>query len=74
MCRKRDPNAKQAWWDDVRIKVRNIVFKEAPELEKCLTGDSRSAPDKVANPYPAVNEEEAKDNTRRIKPLVLTCV
>ncbi|ODG96217.1 MULTISPECIES: DUF1156 domain-containing protein [unclassified Nostoc] len=68
VCRKRDPNAKQAWWDDVRIKVRNIVFKEAPELEKCLTGDSRSAPDKVANPYPAVNEEEAKDNTRRIKP------
>ncbi|MBW4588294.1 DUF1156 domain-containing protein [Aetokthonos hydrillicola Thurmond2011] len=56
VCRKRDPNAEQAWWDDVRIDVRNIVFEKAPELEKCLTEDSRPAADRVADP------------TRRIKP------
>ncbi|AFZ28381.1 adenine-specific DNA methylase containing a Zn-ribbon (plasmid) [Cylindrospermum stagnale PCC 7417] len=56
VCRKRDPNAEQAWWDDVRIDVRNIVFEKAPELEKCLTEDSRPAADRVANPQ------------RRIKP------
>ncbi|MDB9323984.1 DUF1156 domain-containing protein [Nodularia spumigena CS-591/04] len=49
VCRKRDPNAKQAWWDDVRIDVRNIVFEKAPELEKCLTEDSRPAADRVAD-------------------------
>ncbi|OYE01181.1 DUF1156 domain-containing protein [Nostoc sp. 'Peltigera membranacea cyanobiont' 232] len=56
VCRKRDPNAEQAWWDDVRIDVRNIVFEKAPELEKCLTADSRPAADRVADPQ------------RRIKP------
>jgi len=56
VCRKRDPNAEQAWWDDVRIDVRNIVFEKAPELEKCLTEDSRPAADRVADPQ------------RRIKP------
>lgn len=52
VCRKRDPNAEQAWWDDVRIDVRNIVFEKAPELEKCLTEDSRPAADRVADPQP----------------------
>ncbi len=56
VCRKRDPNAEQAWWDDVRTDVRNIVFEKAPELEKCLTEDSRPAADRVADPQ------------RRIKP------
>ncbi|MEH2069919.1 MAG: DUF1156 domain-containing protein [Nostoc sp.] len=56
VCRKRDRNAEQAWWDDVRIDVRNIVFEKAPELEKCLTEDSRPAADRVADPQ------------RRIKP------
>ncbi|MBN3957899.1 MAG: DUF1156 domain-containing protein [Nostoc sp. NMS8] len=56
VCRKRDPNAEQAWWDDVRIDVRNIVFEKAPELEKSLTEDSRPAADRVADPQ------------RRIKP------
>ncbi|MEH1964874.1 MAG: DNA methylase [Nostoc sp.] len=56
VCRKRDPNAEQAWWDDVRIDVRNIVFEKAPELEKCLTEDARPAADRVADPQ------------RRIKP------
>ncbi|BAY49786.1 hypothetical protein SAMD00079811_74150 [Scytonema sp. HK-05] len=56
VCRKRDPNAEQAWWDDVRIDVRNIVFEKAPELEKCLTEDSRPAADRVVDPQ------------RRIKP------
>ncbi|MCC2691619.1 DUF1156 domain-containing protein [Nodularia sp. LEGE 04288] len=56
VCRKRDPNAEQAWWDDVRIDVRNIVFEKAPELEKCLTADSRPAADRVADPQ------------RRVKP------
>jgi len=50
VCRKRDPNAEQAWWDDVRIDVRNIVFEKAPALEECLTADSRPAADRVANP------------------------
>ncbi|BAZ33966.1 hypothetical protein NIES4074_64800 (plasmid) [Cylindrospermum sp. NIES-4074] len=68
VCRKRDPNAEQAWWDDVRIDVRNIVFEKAPELEKCLTEDSRPAADKVAHPYPTANREEDKDTSRRIKP------
>ncbi|MFL9449574.1 DUF1156 domain-containing protein [Tolypothrix bouteillei VB521301_2] len=37
VCRKRDPNAQQAWWDDVRIDVLNIVFEKAPDIEKSLT-------------------------------------
>ena len=56
VCRKRQPNAEQAWWDDVRIEVRNIVFEKAPEIEKSLTADSRPAADRVADPR------------RRIKP------
>ena len=40
----------------MRIDVRNIVFEKAPELEKCLTEDSRPAADRVADPQ------------RRIKP------
>ena len=56
VCRKRDPEAAQAWWDDVRIDVRNIVFEKAPDIEKSLTADSRPAADRVADPR------------RRIKP------
>lgn len=33
VCRKRDPNAAQAWWDDVRPDVANLVEKRAPEFE-----------------------------------------
>ncbi|MEG3934086.1 DUF1156 domain-containing protein [Microcoleus sp. T3_B1] len=36
VCRKRDPNAAQAWWDDLQIEVRNQVFMKAPELEEAL--------------------------------------
>jgi adenine-specific DNA methylase len=50
VCRKRDPNAGQAWWDDVRIDVRNIVFEKAPDIEKSLTADTRPAADRVADP------------------------
>ncbi|MGH8002759.1 MAG: DUF1156 domain-containing protein, partial [Brasilonema sp.] len=50
VCRKRDSQAEQAWWDDVRIDVRNIVFEKAPEIEKSLTEDSRPAADRVADP------------------------
>jgi len=50
VCRKRDPNAAQAWWDDARIDVRNIVFEKAPALEEYLTADSRPAADRIANP------------------------
>jgi adenine-specific DNA methylase len=50
VCRKRQPHAEQAWWDDVRIEVRNIVFEKAPEIEKSLTADSRPAADRVADP------------------------
>ncbi|MDH6074246.1 DUF1156 domain-containing protein [Chrysosporum ovalisporum CS-1034] len=56
VCRKRDPKGEQGWWDDVRMDVRNIVFETAPELEQCLTADSRTAADRVADPQ------------RRIKP------
>ena len=56
VCRKRAPDAEQAWWDDVRRDVRNIVFEKAPEIEKSLTADSRPAADRVA------------DSRRRIKP------
>ncbi|MEA5595495.1 DUF1156 domain-containing protein [Rivularia sp. UHCC 0363] len=50
VCRKRNPEAEQAWWDDVRIDIRNIVFEKAPELEKAIAADSRPDADKVANP------------------------
>jgi putative DNA methylase len=56
VCRKRDRNSEQAWWDDVRIDVRNIVFEKAPEIEKSLTADTRPSADRVADPR------------RRIKP------
>ncbi len=56
VCRKRDRHAEQGWWDDVRTDVRNIVFAKAPELEECLTADSRPVGDRIADPK------------RRIKP------
>jgi len=33
VCRKRDPNAAQAWWDDLRPEVANLVEQRAPEFE-----------------------------------------
>ncbi|WP_204104371.1 MULTISPECIES: DUF1156 domain-containing protein [Spirulina sp. CCY15215] len=33
VCRKRDPNAQQAWWDDLRPEVANLVESRAPEFE-----------------------------------------
>jgi adenine-specific DNA methylase len=33
VCRKRDPNAGQAWWDDLRPEVANLVEARAPEFE-----------------------------------------
>ncbi|MGB7312057.1 MAG: DUF1156 domain-containing protein [Nodosilinea sp.] len=36
ICRKRDPNAGSAWWDEVRIELSNIVTARAPELEEAL--------------------------------------
>ena len=33
VCRKRDPNAAQAWWDDLRPEVSNLVEQRAPEFE-----------------------------------------
>ncbi|MEG5136315.1 MULTISPECIES: DUF1156 domain-containing protein [unclassified Microcoleus] len=33
VCRKRDPNATQAWWDDLRPEVANLVEQRAPEFE-----------------------------------------
>jgi len=33
VCRKCDPNAGQAWWDDLRPEVANLVEKRAPEFE-----------------------------------------
>lgn len=33
ICRKRDPNAGQAWWDDLRPELANLVEKRAPEFE-----------------------------------------
>ncbi|GAB4381674.1 MAG: hypothetical protein Kow00121_40780 [Elainellaceae cyanobacterium] len=33
ICRKRDPNAGQAWWDDLRPDVANLVEQRAPEFE-----------------------------------------
>jgi len=33
VCRKRDPNAEQAWWDDLRPEVANLVESRAPEFE-----------------------------------------
>lgn len=33
VCRKREPNAAQAWWDDLRPEVANLVELRAPEYE-----------------------------------------
>ena len=33
VCRKRDPDAGQAWWDDLRPQVANLVEQRAPEFE-----------------------------------------
>ncbi len=33
VCRKRNPNAEQAWWDDLRPELANLVEKRAPEFE-----------------------------------------
>ncbi|MBD2151076.1 DUF1156 domain-containing protein [Pseudanabaena sp. FACHB-1277] len=33
ICRKRDPNAGQAWWDDLRPEVANLVEQRAPDFE-----------------------------------------
>ncbi|MBW4641399.1 MAG: hypothetical protein KME05_24925 [Gloeocapsa sp. UFS-A4-WI-NPMV-4B04] len=33
VCRKRNPNAGQAWWDDLRPEVANLVEQRAPEFE-----------------------------------------
>ncbi|MBD2038583.1 DUF1156 domain-containing protein [Leptolyngbya sp. FACHB-321] len=33
VCRKRDPKAGQAWWDDLRPDVANLVEQRAPEFE-----------------------------------------
>ncbi|NEO27494.1 MAG: DUF1156 domain-containing protein, partial [Kamptonema sp. SIO4C4] len=33
ICRKRDPNAGQAWWDDLRPEVANLVEQKAPDYE-----------------------------------------
>jgi putative DNA methylase len=33
VCRKRNPDAEQAWWDDLRPELANLVEKRAPEFE-----------------------------------------
>ncbi|MBD2369650.1 DUF1156 domain-containing protein [Leptolyngbya sp. FACHB-402] len=33
VCRKRDPNSGQAWWDDLRPQVAHLVEQRAPEFE-----------------------------------------
>lgn len=33
VCRKRDPQAGQAWWDDLRPQVANLVEHRAPDFE-----------------------------------------
>ena len=33
VCRKRDPNAGSAWWDDIRPELSNLVEQRAPEFE-----------------------------------------
>ena len=33
VCRKRDPAAGSAWWDDLRPEVANLVEERAPEFE-----------------------------------------
>jgi len=33
VCRKRDPDAGSAWWDDLRPELANLVEQRAPEFE-----------------------------------------
>ena len=33
VCRKRNPDAEQAWWDDLRPELANLVETRAPEFE-----------------------------------------
>ena len=33
VCRKRNPSAGQAWWDDLRPELANLVEQRAPEFE-----------------------------------------
>ncbi|MFM1843555.1 MAG: hypothetical protein RLZZ490_2298, partial [Cyanobacteriota bacterium] len=33
VCRKRDPNAGTAWWDDIRPELTRLVEQRAPEFE-----------------------------------------
>ncbi|MGB3299446.1 MAG: DUF1156 domain-containing protein [Phormidesmis sp.] len=33
VCRKRNPEAGQAWWDDLRPELANLVGQRAPEFE-----------------------------------------
>lgn len=33
VCRKRDPDTGQAWWDDLRPELANLVEQRAPEFE-----------------------------------------
>ena len=33
VCRKRNPNAEQAWWNDLRPELANLVEQRAPEFE-----------------------------------------
>jgi putative DNA methylase len=33
VCRKRDPDAGSAWWEDLRPEVANLVEQRAPEFE-----------------------------------------
>ena len=33
VCRKRNPEAEQAWWDDLRPELSNLVEQRAPEFE-----------------------------------------
>jgi putative DNA methylase len=56
VCRKRDPNTGQAWWDDIRIAIRNIVFEKAPDIEQSLTAHTHPSALRV------------KDTRHRIKP------
>ncbi len=42
VCRKRDPNAGQAWWDDLRPDVANLVEQRAPNLRQTTSQASTS--------------------------------
>ncbi|MFZ9739830.1 MAG: DUF559 domain-containing protein, partial [Prochlorotrichaceae cyanobacterium] len=60
VCRKRDPNAGSAWWDEVRIELSNTVTEKAPELEEALTPPNKEHHNPGINLYisafgPALN-------------------